>query len=244
MKMSCTKLRTPSAAKNLSWVNHCALTFTIIITLFVSWPAFGQEVQSLGEPPNLGILKQTVTFYLESGAYQRDIAARVEEAKNYLTATHSKGARNAIVLDIDETALSNMPYEKEFDFGYSSKNWDEWVRKGEATAIAPTLELFKWARAQGIEVFFITGRKQLAENLANDPTVMNLKKVGYEGWRTIYFKPAGVKLPTGHIKNSRRAEIVAQGYTIIACIGDQYSDLEGDHLGRAFKLPNPFYYVP
>lgn len=215
-----------------------------VLILFILLPAYGQEPPALAEPPNLGILKQTLKFYLESGAYTRDIAARIDEAKSHLAATHRPGTRNAIVLDIDETALSNMPYEKEFDFGYSSKTWDEWVRRGEATAIAPTLELFKWARAQGIEVFFITGRRQLAENLAEDPTVVNLKKGGYDGWRSIYFRPAGVKVSAAEMKNTRRAEIVAQGYTIIASIGDQYSDLAGDNLGRAFKLPNPYYFVP
>lgn len=231
-----------SSAKKFRLTSHLALA--VLLTLFVLWPAYGQEPHSLAEPPNLGILKETVKFYLESGAYTRDIGARVEEAKGYLAATHRQGARNAIVLDIDETALSNMPYEKEFDFGYSSKTWDEWVRKAEATAITPTLELFKWAHAQGIEVFFITGRRQLADKLAEDPTVMNLKKVGYDGWRAIYFKPSGVRLSAAQIKSDRRAEIAAQGYTIIACIGDQYSDLSGDNVGRAFKLPNPFYYVP
>ena len=38
--------------------------------------------------------------------------------------------------------------------------------------------------------------------------------------------------------------IEAQGYDIVANVGDQYSDLAGGHADRAFKLPNPFYFLP
>ena len=216
----------------------------LIAGLFISRHVFCQETLQLAEPPNLGLFKQTIEYYVDSGAYQRDLAAKIAEAKTYLTSRTAKGTREVMVLDIDETALSNLPYERAFEFGYTSSTWDEWIRKAEAPAIAPTLELFKWARSQGTNVIFITGRKQLAENLEMDPTVINLKKVGYDGWQALYFRPAGTKLPAAQLKNNRRAEIAAQGYTIIACIGDQYSDLEGENIGRAFKLPNPFYYVP
>ena len=34
------------------------------------------------------------------------------------------------------------------------------------------------------------------------------------------------------------------GFTILACFGDQWSDLSGPHAGLAsFILPNPFYYL-
>jgi hypothetical protein len=35
-----------------------------------------------------------------------------------------------------------------------------------------------------------------------------------------------------------------QGYRIVASVGDQYSDLAGGHEAAAFKLPNPFYFLP
>lgn len=34
------------------------------------------------------------------------------------------------------------------------------------------------------------------------------------------------------------------GFTILACFGDQWSDLSGPYAGLAsFILPNPFYYL-
>jgi hypothetical protein len=38
--------------------------------------------------------------------------------------------------------------------------------------------------------------------------------------------------------------IVDEGYRILAGVGDQYSDLAGGHEAVAFKLPNPFYFLP
>jgi hypothetical protein len=45
-------------------------------------------------------------------------------------------------------------------------------------------------------------------------------------------------------KSGERAKIEDQGYRVIANVGDQYSDLAGGHAGVAFKLPNPFYFIP
>jgi len=42
-----------------------------------------------------------------------------------------------------------------------------------------------------------------------------------------------------------RENLLRQGYRIVGIIGDQWSDLLGDHRGesRTFKLPNPMYYI-
>jgi SRSO17 transposase len=38
-------------------------------------------------------------------------------------------------------------------------------------------------------------------------------------------------------------EQLREGYTIIANVGDQFSDIEGEHSGCRFKVPNPFYFI-
>ena len=45
-------------------------------------------------------------------------------------------------------------------------------------------------------------------------------------------------------KAPQRAKIEADGFTIIANMGDQPSDLAGGHAERTFLLPNPFYRIP
>jgi HAD superfamily, subfamily IIIB (Acid phosphatase) len=45
-------------------------------------------------------------------------------------------------------------------------------------------------------------------------------------------------------KSGERARIEANGYSVIANIGDQDSDLAGGHALHTCKLPNPAYYIP
>ena len=49
---------------------------------------------------------------------------------------------------------------------------------------------------------------------------------------------------TIHYKSATRANIESLGYDIVANFGDQFSDLEGGHARRTFKLPNPNYFLP
>ena len=48
--------------------------------------------------------------------------------------------------------------------------------------------------------------------------------------------------PTSRRRNGRRSS--SEGYTIVANIGDQPSDLDGGFAERTFLLPNPFYRIP
>ncbi len=64
-----------------------------------------------------------------------------------------------------------------------------------------------------------------------------------------YLKEACAGDPNGscttiHYKSATRAHIQSLGYEIVANFGDQYSDLEGGHADRTFKLPNPNYFLP
>ena len=41
-----------------------------------------------------------------------------------------------------------------------------------------------------------------------------------------------------------RTTLEAAGYALVAAVGDQFSDLNGEHAAPyAFKLPNSFYYI-
>ena len=76
-------------------------------------------------------------------------------------------------------------------------------------------------------------------------TERNLKAVGYIGYAQAFFTPDDAHYPSlAEFKAPLRAKIAAMGYTIIANVGDQFSDLEGGFAERTFKLPNPFYYIP
>jgi hypothetical protein len=222
----------------------------------------------IGESGTVGAseLPSSLKTYHDSGAYDRDLATVDGAAKAYLDAriAHPKSPSDctivykrahrsrlykrvrkcvahtgklAIVLDIDETSLSN--YTGLLASGFSSAGTVGPALGGTGTAIAPTLALYQDARAHNVAVFFITGRPSAIASISEN----NLRSVGYDkGWNGAFYKPGGDG--TEAFKSSTRAMIERQGYDIVTNVGDQESDLDGAHADRAFKLPNPFYFIP
>jgi len=212
---------------------------------------------------NLGDLKLELKDYftkpIESGLTRYEAAQghAAGEAKNYLLARLAERhiTKPAMVLDIDETSLNNLEQMQINDYGYigmgpctlkehyacGSGDWDKTMR---ATAIRPTLELYKAAIEKGVAVFFVTGRREDADGSERTYTEMNLQKVGYTGYKRVYLRPADSTGKVSDYKAAMRAAIEAQGYHILVNLGDQPSDLEGGHAERGFPMPNPAYRIP
>ena len=233
-----------------------AKALVIAAIFLLAGAAFAQPaIETRSEPPNLDELKQQLLVYRNSGVYERQLAAVAAKARAYIEQRAGEVARPALVLDIDETSLSNWPRILADDFGYIPSGTCNrlprgpcgsyaWELKAVAPAIQPTLNLFNAARAKGVAVFFITGRND-SERAA---TIRNLRHAGYRGWTKLIMKPVGLKLKSAaHFKAPERAKITAAGYTIIANMGDQPSDLAGGNPAdpeEQFLLPNPFYRIP
>ena len=87
-------------------------------------------------------------------------------------------------------------------------------------------------------MFFVTGRPSLIDAI----TKANLRAAGYtKGWNGLLERPAGAR--TEAFKAGARQKIQRQGFDIVANVGDQESDLGGGHADRAFKLPDPYYFI-
>jgi acid phosphatase len=203
------------------------------------------------QPANLGVLKLQLLDYKCFGAYDRDVASVIAEAKAYIERRANRTDKLALVLDIDETSLSNMPNLMVNDFGFfrggtctlvaeEPCGFDTWIVDHMAEPIRPTLDLFNAARAKGVAVFFISTRRE-DQRAA---TINNLRAAGYEGWADLLLKQPDDKSLAQEFKTGRRKEIEDRGFTIIANVGDQYSDLRGGYAERGFKVPNPFYFIP
>lgn len=198
------------------------------------------------EPVNLTQIKSELTYYHDSGQYIKDIRTQVRKAKHrLLKAIADNQQKNhpkklAIVLDIDETVLSNYQDFKRRDFGGTTDEIHREIRMAHALPIEPMRHFYDYAKQHYITLFFVTGRNE-SERQA---TVKNLKQAGFYGWQHLYLKPnhyhAKSILP---FKLAQRQAIEHQGYTIVETIGDQKSDLVGGHSGATFKLPNPYYYL-
>lgn len=235
------------------WASLTALAAACLLTgAAIAQPAGDARVI---QPPNLGELKQQLLVYRKSGDYERQLAAVATKARAYIEQRVVEVVRPALVLDIDETSLSNWPQIMANDFGYIASGACDrlpkgpcgvkaWDRKATAPAIKSTLMLFKAARAKGVSVFFITGRDESERGA----TIRNLRRAGYRGWTKLIMKPVGLSVKSAtDFKAPERAKISAQGYTIIANMGDQPSDLAGGNpndWAAQFLLPNPFYRIP
>lgn len=210
------------------------------------------------EPENLGRLKEELTAYEASGAYAVELAEVVQQATLRLerrVAEAAAGERLAIVLDIDETSLSNWPEIAANDFAFLPQGpctldgtgrpstpcgvlaWNDLAA---APAIRPVLGLAQRAAELGVALFFVTGR----EESARAGTEKNLRAVGYPAWERLYLRPEGSRTASAaDYKTPLRAEIERQGYRIVLNLGDQVSDLAGGHAEAVYKLPNPFYLI-
>ena len=148
------------------------------------------------QPLNLGQLKNQTYFYICSGTYDSELNAVAADARAYVERRASEVNKPAIVLDIDETSLSNAPVELASDFAYLTGipcvldpeshagapglkgpcGFGEWVALARAPAIDGTLALYQAAKQHKVAVFFITSRHE-DERAA---TEANLKAAGFE----------------------------------------------------------------
>jgi hypothetical protein len=203
---------------------------------------------------NIGQLKLRAVYY-RCTRYDADVARVLHHAERWVEHAARRMKKPALVLDIDETSLSNWKQLYKNDFGYiadgscdfatkTACGQSDWEKSASGEPIKPTRALFGRAKALGVTIFFITGRHEAADERA--ATEDNLHKAGYDGWAHLYMRTAEFKNnpSVSTFKTWARREIEKQGYTIIANVGDQQSDLANGHALRRFKVPNPFYYIP
>lgn len=162
-----------------------------------------------------------------------------------------------VVLDIDETSLSNLEAIRDADWDreLNRSAFAEWMQRGAAPAINQTLDLYKDLLNKGFGVTFITGR----DEKFRDATIQNLQRVGYgtncsdadEG-QPCYLElgmrngSADAGKSATLYKSEKRQKFLEdhEGTILVGSLGDQFSDLLGEFVASAlFKLPNPVYFL-
>lgn len=198
---------------------------------------------------NLDTLKAEARQYHDCtgqhGCYAGDLDRQADLAIAFLRerATHrAPGEKLAVVLDIDETTLSNWEEMNKADFAYDNTAFNKWVEEGKAPAIPGTLRLVKEAQKLGIGIVFLTGRPESQRAV----TERNLRAQGFDGWQQLILRqPAQAKDTALVYKSAERTKLVAQGYKLVLNVGDQWSDLRGEAVAEfSVKYPDPFYYIP
>ncbi|WP_018568853.1 HAD family acid phosphatase [Streptomyces sp. PsTaAH-124] len=152
--------------------------------------------------------------------WQRDCQAVMDQALPYLKqriAHGTPGEKQAVVFDVDNTTL-------ETDFGFT---WPQPANK-------PVLEVARYAQEHGVALFFVTARP----GIVKAPTRYNLEHDGYRVDGLAVRGLFDLFKNVADYKTAQRAGIEADGYTIIANIGNSATDLSGGHAEKTFKLPD------
>ncbi|MET9674276.1 HAD family acid phosphatase [Streptomyces sp. NPDC006482] len=193
-------------------------TAALALTAFL---VVGPAPAALAADPDTHSTSAAALADVDYTTWLKDVAAVVAEARPYVEERAKDAGREkqAIVLDIDNSSL-------ETDF---HPFWEL-----PTPAIADVRELVRDAHDKGVAVFFVTARPGIIHSL----TDWNLKRAGYpvDGLYVRSLPDLFVEVST--YKTEKRAEIEAKGYTIIANIGNNTTDIVGGHAERSFKLPD------
>ncbi len=205
-----------------------------IATLIVM--AFAGAGSAPADEPEAPASPDEIVEYRQSGEWKADTTRAVRRARRFL-GRHLDDERPAIVLDVDDTALSTYACMKAADFDRAEAKCG---LKRRLPAIPQTLRVFRFAREHDVAVFFVTGRRERLREV----TVANLRYAGYAGWSGLRMRPdeQPASRKDGWKARVRRA-IERRGRRIIVNLGDQRSDLDGGHALRSIKLPNPMYRI-
>jgi len=199
--------------------------------------------------PNLWDTQAAIDAWIKSGRWEAEVASVTAQMSAWMEERAKAVSKPAIVLDVDETALSNWPalranrwariVDGPCDLENGPCGLREWQKSARAQAIRPVLALARRARELGVAVFFVVTRPpELLE-----ATRRNLREQGYEATEVIG-PPKNAKYPSSaDFKAGARRELVNRGWNVVAVLGDQETDLAGGFGERFYKLPNPVYRI-
>jgi acid phosphatase len=173
-------------------------------------------------------------------AYPQIVAEVAELGRRLIADELAAGGegRPAMVLDIDETSLTNWGH-LEHSLCAPVSDFDQYAARGESPALPAVLELYRWARQHGVTVFFVTGRREWLR----EATERNLDEQGYDERGGVFLRPTEETGSWHNYKAEARRRLTEQGFDVLLNIGDQPADLEGGYARHSLLLPNPFYVV-
>jgi 5'-nucleotidase (lipoprotein e(P4) family) len=162
----------------------------------------------------------------------------------------------AVVLDADETVISNVIYQLERarqGLPYSMGSWNAWVKRREATPLPGAAAFLARVRGLGGRIAIVTNRLQ--SECADTAAVFEAHALAYDAMLCRADGSPSDKNPRFEAVASGRTSAGASPLTIIAFVGDNILDFPGLGQGikaesdaafaefgvRFFLLPNPMY---
>ena len=227
----------------------------LIIGIISSSPVFADKTVKIN-------LSKDIKWVTSSDEYKLCVLQAYKNAMNRLKelAKNEKPGTWCVVLDADETVISNLPFQQRLQAlgeSYSGKRWNEWGLEAKATALPGAKEFCELAKELGGKVIIVTNRKAPLR----EPTMKNLDNLGIPYDACILREGPYRK---DRSKVARRTDIKSgtiKGYwakkklpplKIIMLAGDQAHDLYDkskfkyedmkDHVAKDFIIiPNPMY---
>jgi len=233
-------------------------------TLLLLFFAFGCATNPPAAPQcNPGLALVNAAAWLESSAEYRASAlqtyASARKALDEALLDTKASKPPAVILDLDETAIQNAPFEARVirqGKTYDAAEWSRWVSESASSAVPGAAEFLAYAKSRGVTPFYITNRK--AEEEA--ATRATLEKLGFPldaDEDTVLTRSERKEWSAGD-KGPRR-DYVAERYRVILLLGDDLNDFiaaqgksvedrlgliraNADKWGKTwFILPNPVY---
>jgi 5'-nucleotidase (lipoprotein e(P4) family) len=216
-------------------------------------PAAAPSSLPLGYRPALEIRWVTDSAEYVAATLQafRAATARIEqEASRYKPGTW------AVIVDADETILSNAVYQAEraaIGQGYTTDSWAAWVRRREARPIAGAAEFLARTRQLGGRIAVVTNR--LASECDDTRAVFAMYNLAFDAMLCRPEQTPSDKNPRFDAVAKGQTPAGSQPLTVVAFMGDNILDFPGlsqdargaatsaleDFGVRYFMLPNPMY---
>ncbi len=134
----------------------------------------------------------------------------------------------AVILDVDETVVSNVDFQLSFERPFANHKLDEWSSHYNSLPISGVKDFVEAAREKGVTVFFLTNRPCELIDGSDSPcpqegtTVDDIREVG------IAVEPEYVMLsgeqPGWDREKLVRRELIAETHRVIMLIGDDFGD--------------------
>ena len=161
------------------------------------------------------------------GSATRDLQRFIEDTSWSALPSQTDAANlpPAVILDVDETVVSNIDFQMNFEPPFSNKKHDDWNAANESIEISGVADFVAAARNAGVTVFFVTNRP--CEPAGQFPCTQRDTTIGD-------INEVGIDVEAEHVlladergwtseKSTRRAHI-AENYRVIMLFGDDLGD--------------------
>lgn len=134
----------------------------------------------------------------------------------------------AVILDIDDTVVSNIDFQMQFERPFTNRKLEMWDREHIAQPVPGVVEFIAAARAAGVTVFFLTNRpceKYPDEDEAcpQKQTVLDdLRELGIDAEPE--FLTLALEKPEWTREKLIRRQLIGEDYRILMVIGDDFAD--------------------